>query len=477
MSHLGSTALNQEMIGHVHNNSNNLLSLNYQLEHTGNLTIDLGASSNTQNSQNSTNLTTTSNSPSSLNDKSSTNNHLHRSHIQHSSNQLNHSQYNQLNHQHQQSLINSNSVSLFTANQCEQSHNQQQLLQHGGSPIMDLNSSYNQTNGSTSNRNSVVQVSNGSNSNSTANRLTPTTNEEVQQTVIKSENNPVSVYSINGDEYLQQADNQLNCNDNYRTDIVKIENAENCSVGNNLNNVTVSYTTSGYNGYDQLQMGNLSTQLILHPSSSPLLNQIGNTHLQNALNNHNLHHHQQPTNLHLVTSSPSITCLHHSVIVDNDSNQQSPTSKTNSSVSNGENENSNYNLTLMTAAAVTHCTNSSNSLQPLLQVNAGSSSESFGLPPSKRSRRPASDQQASTPNNNFTNLHSIELEDDHHLHQSNLNATSHQLHSQHLHQLHPSVQHLQQPNNSQMSVDFNLCSAENQSWGDEYNYIYIPKLN
>lgn len=456
--------MNQEMMNHVHSNSSNLLALTYpSSEHSGNLTIDLGASSNTQNS---TNLTNTSNSPS--NDKSSANNHLshnhHNSQLHHSSNQLNHHHYNPV-HQahHHQSILNANNVSIFSANHCE-NHN---LLAHQhGSPIMDLNSSYNQANGAVT-RNGQV----GSSTSANNNRLTPNSDESsgTQSTVhIKTEpNNTVSVYSLsNGEEYIQN-DSQLNCNtsaaatDAYRTDIVKLENTDNCSVGNSLNNVTLSYSTSGYNGYDQLQMGNLSTQLILHPSSSSLIGST--THLQNALNNHGLHHPQ--SNLHLVASSPSISGLH-SVIVENDSahtNQHSPTSKNNGS--NGENVSSNYNLTLMTAAAVTNTLQQ----QPLLQVT--NANDLFGLPPSKRSRR-----SAQSSNNNFTNLHPMDLEDTDHLHQSTLNAQQQQsLHNQH--QIHQSQQ--LQPittTNSQMSVDFNLCS-DNQPYDEYTNYIYIPKLN
>lgn len=462
MTHLGSNATsNQELMAeHVHSNhSNNLLPLNYQLEHAGNLTIDLGASSNTQNS-NSTNLTNASNSPSNLNDKNSANNHLHTGHLQHSSsNQLNHHlQYNQIHHHHQPTaILNTNNVSLYSTNQCENHNNSTALIPVPGSPIMDLNNSYNQTNGSTTNRNGHATSSNTP-SNS---RMSPNNEESTGQVVIKTENDNLSVYSLSED-YLAQ---QPNCSDNYRTEIVKLENSENnCSVGNNsLNNVTVSYSTSGYNSYDHLQLGNLSTQLILHPAS-PLLGST--SHLQNALNNHSLHQ----SNLHLVTSSPSLSGIHHSVIVENnDSNQQSPKSKTN----NDQNEQSNYNLTLMTAAAVT---NSNNNLQQQSFIQGASSNDTFGIPNAKRSRRSQS-------SSNFNTLHSIDhLEDDHlHLHQQSTNLNNQQqqqLHSQHLHhhQVHPNQQ--LQSLNSQMSVDFNLYPDNQVSsgWGDEYNYLYIPKI-
>ena len=441
MAHLGSAAaaaavMSQEMLGHVHSNSSNLLTLNYQLEHPGNLTIDLGSSGN--NTQSSAGLTNASNSPS--NDKTTASNHLlaSHSHLHHSSNhQLN--QYAQLHHQ---PLLNSNSVSIFAANQCENHqaahhhHSHHNLLQHG-SPIMDLNNSYNGRPGQTV-----------TGSNASSNRVTPNNSNESEHTVVvKSEEAPI--YPLPDEEYIAQTDGHLNCSSDQsyrsiaRADGVKLEP---CSESNGLNNVTVSYSTSGYNGYDQLQLGNLSTQLILHPSS-PLLSST--SHLQSALNNHSLHH-PQPNHL--------LGGIHHSVIVEN-SDRPNESNPSNGKASAGDTANdnqSNYNLTLMTAAAVT---NAAAGLQNSVIQVSGSSSESFGLPPSKRSRK---SQQSSNHNSNF---HSMDLEDDHHLHQSSSLNGQHQ--SQHL------------PGNSQMAADFNLCSENQSNWPmDEYNYnyIYIPKI-
>lgn len=433
------------MLGHVHSNSSNLLTLNYQLEHPGNLTIDLGGSGN--NTQSSTNLTNTSNSPSSnLNDKTSANNHLlsSHSHLHHSSgHQLNHHQYAQLHHQ---PLINSNSVSIFAANQCENhqqashQHSHHSLLQHG-SPIMDLNSSYNGRSGQTIN-----------NSNTSSQRVTPNSNEsETGHTVVvKSED--TTIYPLPDEEYtMPQNDGHLNCSSDqsYRADGIKLEPG---SESNGLNNVTVSYSTAGYNGYDQLQLGNLSTQLILHPSS-PLLSST--SHLQSALNNHNLHH---PQSNHLLSG------IHHSVIVENSDRPNEQTSSNGKAGDTGANDTqSNYNLTLMTAAAVTNAAAAAaggSGLQHSVIQVSGSNSESFGLPPSKRSRKSQS-------LNNSSSFHSMDLEEEPHLHQST------GLNGQH--------QHLQTTSaNSQMTADFNLCSENNNQWsmGDEYNYnyIYIPKI-
>lgn len=457
MAHLGSAAaaaaaaaMSQEMLGHVHSNSSNLLTLNYQLEHPGgNLTIDLGASGN--NTPCSANLTNTSNSPSSnLNEKTSANSHLlsSHSHLHHSSNHLLGHQYAQLHHQ---PLINSNNVSIFAANQCDshQSHHHQghhALLQHG-SPIIDLNGSYNGRPGQT--------VSNTSNASSS--RMTPNNSNEsdaCHTVVVKSEDASAAIYPLPDEEYM--ADGHLNCSSDqsYRADAVKLESG---TESNGLNNVTVSYSTSGYNGYDQLQLGNLSTQLILHPSS-PLLSST--SHLQSALNNHSLHH---------SSSNHLLGGIHHSVIVENGDhpNEQSPSNgKASAGDSNTNDRQSNYNLTLMTAAAVTNAAGGGGLQQPSVIQASGSSSESFGLPPSKRSRK----SQSSSNHNNSSGFHSMDLEDDQHLqHQSSLNGQHSQLHSQHL----PTTA------TSQMTADFNLCSENQSAWSmDEYNYnyLYIPKI-
>lgn len=438
MAHLGSAAaaaaaaaMSQEMLGHVHSNSSNLLTLNYQLEAPGG------------------NLTNASNSPSSnLNEKTSANSHLlsSHSHLHHSSShQLNH-QYAQLHHQ---PLINSNNVSIFAANQCDthqphHHHSQHALLQHG-SPIIDLNGSYNGRPGQ---------------ANASSNRMTPNNSNEsdaCHTVVVKSED--AAIYPLPDEEYM--ADGHLNCSSDqsYRPDAVKLEAG---AESNGPNNVTVSYSTAGYNGYDQLQLGNLSTQLILHPSS-PLLGST--SHLQSALNNHSLHHQSN----HLLGG------IHHSVIVENGDhpNEQSPSSNGKASTGDSNDRQSNYNLTLMTAAAVTNATGAGLQHSSVIQAS-GSNSETFGLPPSKRSRK---SQSSSNNNSSSSGFHSMELEDDqHHVQHSNssLNGQHSQLHSQHLPTTTTANSH---------SADFNLCSenqsawfTDHQAWGTAGDYIYIPKI-